>query len=103
MVTLVGSPPLGKRVTVVTSTPPWDPEFGPPRGQKLSKPVAFQVPKLRGDPDELKMVNEPLATTVLVLGSKLPAPVSATVWSVLGSLVITTVYRGNCARQYFRL
>jgi len=51
---VIGCPPCGKKVTVITSTPPWVPEFGPPREQKLSKPVAFQVPERSGDPEELK-------------------------------------------------
>jgi len=43
---VIGSPPLGKRVAVITSTPPWRPGLGPPREQGLLNAVALQVPVL---------------------------------------------------------
>lgn len=81
MVTPVtGSPPLGERVTVITSTPPCSPEVAPPREQKLSNAVAFQVPALTTEPLELLVIRKtPLATTVPAVLSKLPAPVTAIV------------------------
>src|SRR5258708_33871288 len=80
-VTIIGRPVIDapssrKRVTVISSTPPWSPGFGPPKASKLVNAVACQVPEWKRDPFARNVVKEPLATTELAPVSKVPEPVT---------------------------
>src|SRR5215471_15622441 len=92
---VIGLPPAGNRVTVMSSTPPCSPEFRPPKASKLRNLVASHFPALSSDPDALKMAKLPLATTLLTLGSKLPDPVIAMLSLVLESSAVCGPMRSN--------